>query len=97
MSIEKRTPEIRKSHGQSLVKMGEKIQESVIYALFITPFLFFGKSIFSGDHEKVLSYINIVLEDSDFLLALLVLMSFSVIVGVHIKNKGYDLIEGAQE
>lgn len=31
MDIRSRTPEVRKSHGESLVKMGAKIQESVIY------------------------------------------------------------------
>ena len=40
MSINRRTPVVRISHGESLVRLGEKIQESVIYACFVTPFLF---------------------------------------------------------
>ncbi|MEP2650693.1 MAG: hypothetical protein ABJH06_01745 [Paraglaciecola sp.] len=97
MNINKRTAVVRKSHGESLVKFGEKIQESVLYALFVTPFLFFGKSLFEGDKEKVMSYIAIVLDGSDFLFILFALMSLAVIAGIKIKSTGYDLIEGANK
>lgn len=95
MSINKRTPVVRKSHGESLVRLGEKIQESVIYACFVTPFLFLGKSLFDGEHDKISSYIDLLIEGGDFIVTLFVLMSFSIAVGIYIKNKGYDLIEGA--
>lgn len=95
MSIDRRTPIVRKSHGESLVRLGERIQESVIYACFVTPFLFLGKSLFDGEHGKVSTYVDILIEGSDFIVTLFVLMSLSIAVGIYIKNKGYDLIEGA--
>jgi len=95
MDIKSRTPEVKKSHGESLVKLGEKLQESVIYALFVTPFLYFGKALFDGEREVISNYIEIVVEGSDFLMILLGLMSLSVAVGIHFKKKGYDLIESA--
>jgi|SRR5690554_1309258 len=95
MDIRSRTPEVRKSHGESLVKMGAKIQESVIYAIFITPFLYFGKALFDGEQEKIASYMKLLFEGSDFLLILFILMSLAVVFGIIIKNKGYDLIESA--
>jgi hypothetical protein len=95
MAINSRTPEVKKSHGESLVKLGEKLQGNVIFAIFITPFLYFGKALFEGENEKVVSYIAVVLDGADFLLVLLILMSLAVYVGILFKNKGYDLIEAA--
>lgn len=95
MNVKNRTAEVRKAHGESLVKLGEKLQEAVIYAFFVTPFLFFGKSLFDGDEKKTKSYIAVVSEGSDFLFILFLLMSLAMIAGLFFKNSGYDLIEGA--
>ncbi|WP_029910411.1 hypothetical protein [Pelobacter seleniigenes] len=95
MDINSRTPEVKKSHGESLVKLGEKLQESVIYAIFVTPFLYFGKALFEGEKEKISNYIAVVVDGSDFLIVLLILMSVAVCFGIWFKNKGYDLIEAA--
>ena len=95
MSINLRSAEVRRSHGESLVKLGEKLQESVIYALFLTPFIYFGKALFEGGEDKAASYIKTVLDSSDFLMVLLGLMALSVVVGIIFKNKGYDFIESA--
>lgn len=95
MDIHSRTPAVKKSHGESLVKMGEKLQESVIYTIFVTPFFYFGKAFFEKERGKTASYLDVVLEGSDFLMILLLLMSVAVGFGIWFKNKGYDLIETA--
>ena len=95
MDINSRTPEVKKSHGESLVRLGEKLQESVIYAFCLTPFLYFGKALFEREDEKISNYIAVVVDGSGFLVVLLTLMSAAVCVGIWFKNKGYDLIEAA--
>lgn len=95
MAIHTRTPEVKKSHGESLVKLGERLQESVIYSCSLTPFLYFGKALFEGDNEKISNYIAVVVDGSDFLIVLLILMAVAICFGIWFKNKGYDLIEAA--
>lgn len=95
MSIKGRSSEVKRMHGKSLVKLGESIHTAVITGLFVAPFLVFGKQLFNGNMETVMSFFDVFFLYYDFLLILLGFMSLSGAVGVIFKNQGYDLIEEA--